>query len=175
MTIMYIDKFSQAMKMEVSEDDYNEIHIPVLLRNYKTFDSFSIFFNPTERDRTKMQNNLLKKSDEMEYFLTELICKAEPDNMNNWYLDKLEQAPDTIIARLDHYWEGYFTNWFNKYCKVTRLLTEGRLNLGETLYLTNVTVSDYSNASIHLYGRGVICKDVLSNVLLFIHGNYVEV
>ena len=175
MRIIYVDRYGKRMEME-SEDF--EVRIPLLFRYYVTLDSFSLFIDPDADIRRQMKKNLKNKPECFKYAHGVLICPSKDfSNPDAWEVEGIEKMEEDMRERLMHYWEGYTCNFFKTYCSEnTRLWRGVDTTLGDKFYLNDTIISEACDCTFILSGNhnGIRFSE-LSNVLLFIMGDYYEV
>lgn len=164
-------------KVEFEQPDI-EIKIPIMFRYYKLMDSFSLFINPDVMKYKKMKNNMKKSPDSYVYSHGYLVCPTkEFSNFEAWEVEGLEDMPEDMRERLNHYWTGYTDYWFRNYCNENTNLWRGNdTTLADNFYLNDTILSEANNCTFFLSGEiNGIRFSKLSNVLIHIFGDYYEV
>ena len=92
---------------------------------------------------------------------------GNPNDMQNWKAD-LNFSEKEFAER---YWHSVFKYFFETKC--TGNTNQFNLSrMGDMFYLTDFSIVNVKNLTIHLFGTGYIYTNTIENCLLYVHGDY---
>lgn len=174
MIIMYIDKNGESMQMHSPDE---EIRLPVLCKEYNAFaHSMVVTINPGLPEYRQMMKAERKQKEGFSFTWMSMVLRGNPKDQFNWQLEGSEQLTGEAADMFGAQWLGRREAWHKQYCSYWGLTsTQHMCNMGDVFYISDAAISDLKDCTLHLFGRCKIWKENLSNVLLFIHGDYEEI
>lgn len=174
MKIMYVDYAGNSMSME---SDDMQIKLPVLCKEYDGYTHTMVTtIAPGVSEHKQVLKAQRKRKDNMRFAQLEVRLEGDPDNITNWKLYGREQFEGESAELFSSSWISRLESWHKQYCTLAGLNSiQVATTLSDTFYLKDTLVNGCKNCAIHLFGHCKIWVSSLSNVILYIHGEYDEV
>lgn len=174
MKIMYIDYAGHSMCMNSNDVP---VKLPVLCKEYDGFQHTMVTtIAPGVSEHKQILKAQRKRKDNMQFTHLEVHLEGDPDDITNWKLYGQEQFEGESAELFSGSWISRIESWHKQYCTLAGLNSiQIATTLSDTFYLKDALISGCKNCAIHLFGRCKIWTSSLSNVILYIHGEYDEV
>ena len=174
MKIMYIDYAGHSMCMDSNDIP---VKLPVLCKEYDGFQHTMVTtIAPGVSEHKQILKAQRKRKDNMQFTHLEVHLEGDPDDITNWKLYGQEQFEGERAELFGGSWISRIESWHKQYCTLAGLNSiQIATTLSDTFYLKDALISGCKNCAIHLFGHCKIWTSSLSNVILYIHGEYDEV
>lgn len=162
MKVVYIGKNG---KYSVLEQDDEPIKLTVMFRYYPKLDSWAIYIDPSYKQINKFYRQLSGDKYVLRTGTLELV--GNPNDKQNWKAN----LDFTDVEFAERYWHGVFKYFFDTKCTGGQtIFNESRM--GDMFYLTDYSIVNVRNLTVHLFGKGYIYANTVENCLFYIHGDY---